>query len=276
MRMKNMVFILLLFALFAFSCSKPANNGIPAYVSVQNVVLETEQGQGSSLHGITTLWGESEGENFGAHELPIVFPALVSGNRQFIANAGVQRSGDFFFREIYQPYEPYATNLEFVPGDTLKIEPVFRYKNNVEFIFIEDFETSNIFAALTRTSENDENNLEGRCVTATLNENEPAIDAIMNNGIQIPRNGKIYVELHYKGTNDIGVGIEGFEQGLSVGANFFTLLEPTSEWRKVHLDVTNIVNVINAEEYKFFIRSALIPGLQESNIFIDNLQIIKI
>lgn len=274
--MKNSVFILLLIVFFALSCSKTANDGIPAYVSVQNVVLETAQGEGSSIHGITTLWAESEGEDFGAHELPIVFPVLVSGNRQFIANAGVQRSGDFFFREIYQPYQPYTVNLEFVPGDTLKIEPTFRYKSNVEFIFLEDFESSNIFSALTRTNANDENNLEGRCVTTTLNENNPSVDAIMNNGIQISRNGKIYVELHYKGTNDIGVGVEGFDQGLSVGASFFTLLEPTPEWRKVHLDVTNLINVLDAQEYKFFLRSALMPGLQESNIFIDNFQIIKI
>lgn len=274
--MKNTVFFYLLIVLVAFSCSKSENDGIPTYVSVKDIVLETQPGQGTSKHGITTIWAESEGENFGAHELPIVFPALVSGNRQFIANAGIQRSGDFFFREIYPLYTPYNANLTFTPGDTIFLEPVFEYRSGAQFIFIEDFESSNAFAELTRTSEDDENNLEGRAAFAQLDENNNAVNTIMNNSIVISRIGRTFVELHYKGTNDLGVGIEGFENGVSIGANFFSLLEPSPEWRKVHLDITNILNGLDSDEYKFFIRAALLPGLQESNIYIDNFQIVKI
>jgi hypothetical protein len=269
-------FFAALFFVFLLSCSKTANDGIPAYVKISDVTLITTPEQGSALHGINTVWAESEGENFGVYELPVVFPALVSGNRQIIINAGIMQAGDYFIREIYPCYMPYFENVNFVQKDTVHVHPVFTYKDQVQFILIESFENSNIFAGLNRTDTSDPNNLEGIAGYFKLNESTPSVDAKMGNAITIARAGRTFIEIHHKGTNDFALGVEAIRGGATTFNNFFAVFEPLDRWRKVYIEITNLLNSLDADEYKFFFRSGLLPGREEGDFYVDNFKIVQL
>ena len=89
-------FILLISLILITACSKAPNSGIPAYIQIDSLRVNAKVGQGSSSQLISTLWIESEGENVGPYELPVLAPVLVSGERQVILNAGVFMKGDYF------------------------------------------------------------------------------------------------------------------------------------------------------------------------------------
>jgi hypothetical protein len=275
MDMKS-VYPAFLLLLILSGCSKTQNDGIPSYVNISNPILETTSAQGSALHDISTVWVESEGENFGAYEVPVTFPALVSGNRQIIVNAGIKQAGDFFIREIYPCYMPYFEDITFVQKDTVFVQPVFKYRDQVQFLLIESFENSNIFDGLDRTQAGNPNNLEGIAGFAELNEFRTSVDAKMGNALPIARQGRTFIELHYKGTNDFAMGVEAFEGGASFFSNFFAIFEPSQTWRKIYIEITNLLNNLDGDEYKFYFRAGLLPGLDEADIYIDNFKIVKL
>lgn len=258
------------------SCSKPANNGIPAYVSIADPILQVELGQGSALHDISTIWAESEGENFGVYELPTVFPALVSGNRQMILNAGVKQSGDFFTREIYPCFDPFIETFNFVQKDTLYVQPVFKYKNQTQFLLIEDFENSNIFTGMNRTTSSNPNNLEGIAGQIVLNQGAITNLSLMGSSIPLARTGRTYLEVHFKGLSNFFLGAQGFKNGDKIFDDVIIPLYKTQDWQKIYIEITFLLNFVDADEYAFYIRANLPPNLNESEIFIDNFKIVRI
>ncbi len=199
--------------LLALACSKGPNDGVPAYIQVDNVSFTTSAGQGSDAHFIQSLWLESEGENLGVYEMPVKAPALVSGNRQVIINAGVLLKGDYFNREIYPMYKPYVTDVDFVPGETVSLSPVFEYYDEVEFALIEDFENGNTFGTLDRTDLTDTNNIEGKALHIHLDASTPLLKGVTNTSVTIPEGKRVYIEMQFKGDVDFALGVESIVSG---------------------------------------------------------------
>jgi len=262
--------------LVLLGCTKDSNNGIPAYVSISNPILNVEPGQGSALHDIGTIWAESEGENFGVYEIPTVFPALVSGNRQMILNAGVKQSGDFFVREIYPCFDPFIETFNFVQKDTLFVQPIFKYKTQTQFVLIEDFESSNILKGMNRTKSSNPNNLEGIAGQLLLNQGAITGLGLMGSSIPLPRAGRTYIEMHFKATSNFWLGAQGFENGNKIFDDAIIPLYSTEKWQKIYIELTFLLNFVDADEYAFYIRANLPPGATESEIFIDNFKVVRI
>lgn len=273
---KYFTFLSLLF-LLATSCTKPANNGIPSYLEIEKVKLVTTADQGSSiLPNISDVWVESDGVNLGVFEYPNVIPALFKGNRSVLINPGVFQSGDFFVREVYPCYQVFDTTATFVETDTVTINPTFRYKNEVNFLLVEGFETGNIFSGLNRTSNGDSENLEGRAGLLELSNSNSSIRATMGNSIAIPQGPKVYVEFHYKGSNDFGLGLESLQNGTVVQSGFFAGLNATDDWRKIYIELTNTINGLNGDSYNFYIEAVKIDSLDNSNIYFDNFKLLTL
>lgn len=274
--MKKILYSLVSIVLVLLGCSKSSNDGIPSYVSISNPTLQVQPGQGSGLHGIGTIWAESEGLNFGVYELPATFPALVSGNRQIILNAGVRQSGDFFVREIYPCFNPFIENVTFVQKDTLFIQPVFTYKTQTEFLLIEDFENSNVFTGMNRTGANNPGNLEGAAGRLSLNQSTVTALGIMGNTVPLTRTGRTYIELHFKGTNNFWLGAQAFSGGNQVFDDVIIPLFRTENWQKIYIEITYLLNFVEATDYKFYFRANIPPGVEETEVLIDNFKIVRI
>ena len=280
--MKTFQLYLLLFALLLVSaCSKGKNEGIPSYIAINSVVLNTDAAtQGSNHHFINNLWIETEGENVGVYEFPNVIPVLVEGEREIIINAGVYVRGDYNNREIYPAYQPFKKDITFIERDTVEINPVYEYYDEVDFPLIEDFETGNIFSGVgvDRTDLGDVNNIEGRALHIHLDDLTDEVNAITSSTIDIELLKKVYIEMEFKGTNDFGLGIEGVSNGSVTDSYFFETFIPldNDEWFKVYYDITNIVNALNAESFNFYIQTIKYSQFSETDIYIDNFKIVVI
>ena len=258
------------------SCTKGTNEGVPAYIQIDSVGFTTSAGQGSAIQFIPNVWLESEGENLGAFDLPLNVPALVSGNRQVIVNAGVYASGDYFNREIYPPFQPYKTDVEFVAGETVTIYPSFEYYDECIFPINEDFENGNIFGSLFRTDIGDTNNLEGKALHLTVNATTPSIRGVTTSSFTIPPIKKVYLEMFFKGDIDFAIGVEGLLSGVVNQTVYIDRFFPSNEWYKVYYDISDIVYQMDADSYNFFIEVLKLTNVDESDVYFDNIKIVVI
>lgn len=258
------------------SCSKGPNDGIPAYIQVDGVSVNAKVGQGSSSHLISTLWIESEGENLGAYEMPVLAPILVNGERQVILNAGVFIRGDYFNREIYPAYQPYKATVSFVPGETLSINPTFEYYDETEFPLIEDFENGNEFGGLPRTLIGDSNNIEGKALWIKVDDATPMVKGVTSSPVDITPLKKVYIEMEYKGDVDFAVGIEALQGGVVSQSGYLDRFFASDDWYKIYYDISNVVNSLDADNFNFYIEVLKLDGVDESNLYIDNFKIVVI
>lgn len=273
---KNAFYTFIVIILTFLSCSKGPNEGIPAYVKVDQVDLVTKIGEGSDAHLINSLWLESEGEFIGVFEMPVEAPALVNGTKQIIVNAGVFVKGDFFNREIYPMYRPFITDLNFVPGETINLTPVFEYHDEVEFPLNEDFESGNVFSGLNRTSLGDVNNIEGRALHIALDAATPLVRGTTSTPVAIPEGKRVYIEMQFKGNVDFALGIETLSNGNVTQSGYLDRFFATDEWYKIYYDITFLLNDLNATSFNFFIEALKLESEVSSDLYIDNFKIVMI
>jgi hypothetical protein len=273
--MKLSYYLLFSLLLLANACSKSPNGGIPSYIKIENVALTTSAGQGSNLHAITDLWIESEGEYIGNFEYPNVIPALISGQKEVIMNAGIYRNGDYYNREIYPAYQPYQAVFDFTTGDTTVINPTFQYYNSVVFPLIEDFESGNVFAGLDRTLIGDANNLDGKALHIHLDASLTSVQSFTSSSVIIEQGNRVYIEMQFKGSNDFALGIQGIKNG-SISEQGFIDVFYSEEWYKIHYDITDVINQIRADSYNFYIEALKTNEQTSSDVYLDNFKVVVI
>jgi len=278
--MKTIQLLFSLLILFLISaCGKGENNGIPSYIAIDSVVLNTDAStQGSNHHAITDLWIETEGHEVGVFEYPNVIPVLAEGERYIILNAGVYVRGDYNNREVYPAYQPYKENITFIEKDTVFISPEYSYYDEVDFPLIEDFENGNIFSATSRTEIGDSINTEGRALHLHLDATTSEINTETSSPIVIPLGRSVYIEMEFRGDNDFGIGIEGLYGGETTSSYFFETFTPinTDGWFKIYYDITTIVNSLDATSFNFYLQAIKYDSVIESDIYIDNFKIVVI
>lgn len=272
--MKHFIIFFFVLLVVLNSCKKSPNGGIPSYIQIDSVLLNTTASQGSNQNGINTLWIESEGEEIGVFEFPNIIPALVEGNREIIINAGVYVNGDYFNREIYPAYKPYIATVDFKLKDTLKITPVFEYYDDIGFIINENFESGNIFSTANRTTIGDTNNIDGSCLHLNLNNSDSTVKLLSGSSYQLPSSGRTYLELQTKYTNDFAIGVQAINNGSVSSETYIQIFIEKSDWTYLYQDITNLLVSLNAEAYVFFIQSSKYSNVNSSDIYIDNFKVI--
>ena len=275
LQIKKLVFGIVILSLLS-ACSKGPNDGIPAYVQIDSANVLTSTGQGSASSIVSTVWIESEGENVGAFEMPILAPILVNGERQIILNAGVFVKGDYFNREIYPAYQPFKTTVTFVPGETLVINPTFEYYDDTQFPLIEDFENGNVFAGLNRTPLADPNNLEGQALWIKVDNTTPLVRGTTSTPVDVPLLKRVYIEMDYKGDVDFAIGIESVINGSVSQTGYIDRIFASEDWYKIYYEISNLINTLSADNFNLFIEVLKLDSINESNLYIDNVKIVVI
>ncbi|HEY0262319.1 MAG TPA: hypothetical protein VGB95_04790, partial [Chitinophagales bacterium] len=111
--MKNLIWLLSkskyavflpFFAVLLDGCSMP-NNGIPVYIQIDSMSVQTNQStQGSASSKITDAWLYVNGEQIGVFELPAKIPVLKSGDLRVSISAGIKDNGIANTRAAYPFY----------------------------------------------------------------------------------------------------------------------------------------------------------------------------
>ena len=269
-------FILLCFGftLTMNSCKEVPNEGIPSYITINQVSFFNEDGVIDTLSGLNDIWMQIEGDDRGAIEWPNTVAVLTEGEKLVLLEPGIYKNGDFLQREVYPFYNIVQIDTQLVAYDTLTINPVFEYADGVQFSLRETFEVSNNFSNLS--AENPPIPLSGKAGVIQLSNSLTSAECTMLNAVSLPSGQRIFLEMHYSSTNDFAIGLRGEENGNVLADAFIYYAPPTPEgkWEKLYLDVSNDIGQIDAESYRFYLQCSLFPDLDSSYIAIDNVKLV--
>jgi hypothetical protein len=267
---------------------------IPGYVRIDEFDLTTSfPGEGTAHEKVSELWVYANGAYVGAYDLPAEVPILESGNTEIIVRAGIRNNGISADREIYPFYTNYITTVELNPGVDSELQPSFTYRENLAFWF-ENFDDPGIkFASPPFVSDttiqviNDpekifslpgEENVGSGVIYLKPDSNY--FYGVTEDGIDLSPGTRTYCELTYKSNNSFVVGLEGSSAGSNERAAVLIILPTTNasgiaDWNKIYIDMSFVLgSLANAQEFNLYIESYLDPGVEDGEIWLDNIKVV--
>jgi len=262
---------------------------IPSYLTIESIpFVSTSPIHGTNNQKIVEAWVTVDGIFIGVYDLPATVPVLVSGNVEVKIEAGIKDNGIGRLPEIYPFFEPYRVNVDLKPAETTILQPNVRYRDNLNFAFVEDFENgSRIFIdeldgnPATGVNLTTENVFEGNnSGVIKLTKENPAVEVATDFGRKFrdlqSKGVPVYLELNYKTDVQIAFGIIGHEEAIFAPSEslYEPVLFPKSTWNKVYLNLSQAVFELKTPEYQISLLAVLPPDLESGNIWLDNIKLI--
>lgn len=263
---------------FAGGCKKMPNDGIPFYLEVDSVKLNTNTfKEGVNSHKITDIWVEANADNLGAYELPINFPVLEENDVRFVISAGIEQSGQSGFRIIYPFYNPDTVTLSAIRGEKYKHTPVFTYKSNTLFSLVSGFENngtiSNDFTGMSVVS--DTNVKYGTaCGMVSVNMVDSNKIASSIQTWDLPEGQEIWLEFDYKSEVPFYVGFYGqFFSGGTIRDDIL-FVNSKATWNHLYIKLSESISSVRADTYSIYFEALRPYGSTGGNLYIDNVKLI--
>lgn len=274
---------LLFTLLLLVACNK--EEPIPAYIHIESFQVDTNPNtQGSSSNNLKDVWVyRQDGNVQGVYELPATFPLLEEGNTLYTFEPGILMNGVSTTRVSY-PFlagDTMVVNLQ--PGEIDTVQPVVEYRDNIDFLLIDDFDQTNSFTNMETVSNPPDCVFEGPR-SATLATDSFDLDfnelfAYTTETFEVPPlQQAVFMEFDYKATHRFWVGIAFQANDGSTVELFSTGINPRDEWNHLYANHTPNLNIAQADEYRFFFYTELPDDTTQPEdilVFIDNVKIIS-
>lgn len=301
---------LLVITIFIFgSCNKFENDqSVPAYIRIDSIQLITDyETQGAPTRKITDAWVYINDQAIGAYELPAVFPVLAKGITEVRVDPGIKLNGIAALRSSYPFYKPIIQDVMLVEGEEVNLhrDTLFMgggefvpytmsttYYDNLEFVWMEDFEDPSLSLDSTSKSKTDisrtepANNPEAFLAAyskysglITLDSLKYIIDIATNvgneDGFELPGTGQfVFLEFDYKNNNYFTTGFYAKEISQIIQHPVLNI-NPSSEWNKIYVNLSPSVSAYyNAIDFNIFFGAVKEGGVDEPRILIDNIKLI--
>ena len=296
--MLRKVLIILLTVVFN-SCTKDQFKAeIPSYIHIESIDLETDSFEGSDSQNLTDAWVTMDGNFLGAFELPCTIPILADGAHEFRVSSGIKANGISATRIIYPFFE--ICDLFIKDGDTYQVsnsnivnlhrdstvvlKATTSYKENMAFLFVEDFEDA---GTVVETTENSDTSLirtnidslafEGEGYSGEIHlDNTHDFFEIMSAEF-VPLNG-LYntsmLEMDYRCDHSfkLGVAVKSAETGL-IDLYESIQINPSEDWNKIYVHTTYQVNLGNSnDEFGIFIGTVKTSSSETASFYFDNIK----
>ncbi len=286
---KLFVFLLISIVLTISSCElyNPAEP-IPAYIHIDKITLSTTyMTEGSDSNKITDAWVYIDEQLIGCFELPATFPVLFEGSHQIKIRAGIKVNGIAATRApypFYSSFDTLITNLQ--KGLKINLFPRVKYRTNMTFSFMEDFENSGtiisksptlgVDTVLQRIDAPNPNVFEGNhSGIAYLDATHTFFEGVSATSYVLPKSGAdVFLEFNYKCNNEFAVGVFAHSNGGTNQERALTL-NPSSTWKKAYIYLTPVVSMYtNATDYNIFFGMVNNIASDSLVMLLDNIKLI--
>lgn len=268
---------------------------IPAYLRIESFQFSKGNFNGSGNAKIPLAFVYINGEVLGIYELPITVPVIANGETNVIIDPGIEANGISSTPEDYPYYERFETNVQFVPGETITLQPVTTYTDQVEAITYEDFEgVFNTFSF----------DIDGNPSTELVNSDKDVFSGQLSGYIQLTDTSRVisvgselirefpaqpnfqspvYLELNYKSDWPVGIGIIPYDSNGSIisQANDQNRgFNAKAEWNKIYFDFTDTFmlfrNLPEVASFRISITTLVSPDYEGEpvEVFLDELQLV--
>ncbi|MFY0642890.1 MAG: hypothetical protein JXR19_00330 [Bacteroidia bacterium] len=223
--------------------------------------------------------------------MPAQIPVLKEGEQDITIIAGVKKNGSFSSRVIYPFYESVEFTREMIPGVVDTLKPITSYRDQVQFVWLEDFEDQTI--SLVKSGANStvdtlhiesdpskvidyDGTINKYSSRGTLDTGYQLFEFSSNKIFDLPRQGQeIYLEFNYRSDLELVTGIYPITGSIVSGVpivNFFS----NSEWKKAYVSLKEDVNSSEyiGVDFKVFFGALKSSGDTMANVYLDNIKLI--
>ncbi len=266
------------------------NNPNPSWIKVNPFVLVANPSlsgsEGQLSQDIRDVWLYIDDQMIGCFQTPFKIPILKDGNVNIKIYPAVRNNGIASDKKIYPFMNVYEINSKLVKDQTLTVNPVTNYVDNLNF-WIEDFEDASIkiqddpntsMASLFVSSDNLTPFNGFNYGKVVLTETDSVWVANTTEQLSIPKNKPCFIEVDYFNTNTF---VQGF-LALSLNGNFYQDNAGFNEqtfnavkWKKMYIELTELIgNSINGSNFVQTFKAKLDSLQTETFICIDNIKIV--
>jgi len=290
MRKFYCLLILLVSACDVFDKDEP----IPGFVYVEagDLVVASDGSEGPNTNTIIDAHIFANDFFVGTIELPGSVPILEEGPTRITIGAGIRNNGISSDRIIYPFYKFLETNIDLKPGVVSPIseDSIARFQyfsvgdgGQLEILF-EGFENiGNVWepsqidgTAIINTS-NSEEVLSGSSSGKIVLDDEFPVFEVYSQEPEwdlsdITPGFTVYLELDYRGNNPIEIGIR--TRNPSVRKIFALGLNPTDEWTKVYVELTNEIGQGQTNDFQIYLQAVKTTSDEQAIIYLDNMKVV--
>ena len=281
-------FYLSILIIFISSCELyNPSEPIPAYIHIDKIALSTNYStEGTNSNKISDAWVYIDEQLIGCFELPATFPVLNEGNHQVKIRAGIKVNGIAATRAPYPFYTIYDTIINLQKGVKLNIDPTVRYRTNITFSFMEDFEntgtiiskspTAGVDTVIQRLDFPNPNVFEGNGAgIAYLDNSHSFFEAVSSTSYVLPKSGAdIFLEFNYKSNREFVVGVFSHSAGGTTKSAALTF-NPSANWNKAYVHLSTVVSSNNnATDYSVFFGMVNSFASDSIALLLDNIKLV--
>jgi hypothetical protein len=254
------------------------------FVLVTNPSLSGSEGQLSQ--DFRDVWLYIDDQMIGCFQTPFKIPILKEGNVNIKIYPAIRNNGIATDKKIYPFMKVYEINSKLVKDETLTVNPVTSYVDNLNF-WIEDFEDASIkiqddpntsLASLFVTSDNLTPFNGFNYGKVVLNEIDSVWVANTTEQLPIPKNKPCFIEVDYYNTNSLVQGFLALNTNGSIyqdNAGFNEQPVSTVKWKKMYIELTELIgNSTNGSNFIQTFKAKLDSLQTETFICIDNIKIV--
>jgi hypothetical protein len=264
----------------------------PAWIQIDSIQLvdNPNANEGSLSENITDGWVFINEEMVGIFELPATIPILDEGQRRLLVGPGIKVSTISTLRDNYLFFEGHEQDVDLVPGETLRIEPITRYRDPAgayEYRLIDDFEDGLLNVETTEASDaqifrttNPDYVFEGSgSGLLEINDTVNAV-AIRTEDMQLPQRGKaVFLEMDYYTDYPLVVGLYVNNGQLRDQNIDYLTLNPLEEegirFRKAYVSLTStLAQAVNPQTVYIYLAPDIgANGGADGKVILDNLKV---
>jgi len=279
--MRSILYFFIIFTVFTCDVINPEEE-IPAFLEMETFNLLSSPNTGSSNENITEGWVYVDNNLIGAFSKGKPFPVLASGTVDIIVDPGVHENGIGFTPSLFPYYTRYTTTLELIPGQTTTFTPEFRYQEDTDFRFIQEFDNTTIFNVdrdgneETTINYTSDQAFEGTSAIIELDNDNPFFDVASNITFDLPTMGgnQPWLEINFKTDVPFAIGLLAQDFSGQVTPLYLNGLNTTTEWRKVYINLQETINNLPFPPYQVGFSAMLPTDQNRGTIFIDNIKLL--
>jgi hypothetical protein len=293
----GMVSLFFLVGLTACELYRPAEV-VPSYIRIDTFSFQdtVPDDTGYPTQRITEVWVYARNNLVGIFTLPTGrIPILSEGPTDLQIQAGVFTDGVRKSRVSYRFYEQYTEKAVLKKGQETLIRPRFRYPDRLKkpFAWYQDFESADTgyfrgekgTVAILRETHlpSVDENLFGRRFARMRTVTDADVAEFRTQPfILLPTQSEVFLELDYKSTCNIEIGVTGQVGGRLIGSAADLRLVPRDTWTKVYVSLGEETGLFHSETFierkpayfQVYIRTPQPPGAGQE-VSLDNLKLIR-
>jgi hypothetical protein len=275
-------------SLWAFISCNPIDtpDNVPSYIKIDTLLFEPVLPEhGVNSHKISDAWVYINENLIGAFELPATIPVLAEGNHRIKVRGGIKINGISSTRTAYPGFQSWDSMINLKIGETVKINPVEKYRANINIPYITDFEVATrmdtlpqsqvIVQRITATSILDPSINQSACGGVILDGDKKVFSIRSDSAMVLPKQGApVFLEMDYLTNMPFEVGVIAVMPNLVEGHRVMTI-RANQKWNKIYVNLTpTISSQLQATAFYVWIYGDKPESLARGETYLDNIKIV--